>query len=445
MPAAAIILKPYTGLAINGKPDSRAMKHKLLYKTQKAYMLFSLLILSISAPVFYLLIESMYQKDIDETLALHQKEFLTYHAQGLSESEIRVWNRMSRDLKIEAATFPLMRDSVFRQFYYDTLDQENEPYRVLLSPVMIHEKPYHLRARLSMVESEDLITGIVFLFALIMVLLLAGLYFITRYLSRKLWQPFYTTLRHIEQFEIDKDSTLYLPETSVEEFHRLNTALNNLAIRNSLIYKSQQEFIENAAHELQTPLAIFQAKLETLMQQTLTQEQADVLLSLSGSAARLNRLNKNLLLLSKIDNQNYADKEHVRLKDLLEKMLEFFTEQANEKHISITLDARSPGESSSNPVLAEIVISNLLLNAIRHNMENGLISILLEKNTLSVSNSGPSGELNADKLFQRFSRSGTVSHGSGLGLAIIKKIADLNGWTILYTYRENLHVFTLVF
>lgn len=408
-------------------------------------MLFSLLILAISAPVFYLLIEGMYEEDIDETLVLHQKEFMTYHAPGLAENEIALWNRMSRDLKIEAAAFPLTRDSVFQQFYYDTLDQENEPYRVLLSPLVIKGKSYHLRARLSMVESEDLVTGIVSLFSVIMLLLLLGLYFITRYFSKKLWQPFYDTLHHIEQFEIDKNSALHLPETSVEEFHRLNTSLNNLAMRNSLIYKSQQEFIENAAHELQTPLAIFQAKLETLMQHPLTPEQADVLLSLSGSAARLNRLNKNLLLLSKIDNQNYAGKETIRLKDLLEKMLDFFTEQANEKHISFRVQISDPGECSSNPVLAEIIISNLLLNAIRHNVENGVIIISLEKNSLSVSNSGPSAELNADKLFQRFSRSGTVSHGSGLGLAIIKKIADLNSWNIFYTYRENLHVFTLVF
>lgn len=408
-------------------------------------MLFSLLILVISAPLFYFLIEGMYLEETDETLELQRKEFMTYNAPGLSESDIPVWNRMSRDLKIEAAAVPLKRDSVFQQFCFDTLDQEDEPYRVLLSPVLIHEKPYRLRVRLSMVESEDLISNIVLLFSVIMILLLLGLYLITRYFSKKLWQPFYETLRQIEHFEIDKNSALHLSETSVEEFQRLNTALNNLAVRNSLIYKSQQEFIENAAHELQTPLAIFQAKLETLMQQPLTPGQADVVLSLSGSATRLNRLNKNLLLLSKIDNQNYAGKEDIRLKDLIEKMLGFFTEQAHEKHISITLDTAAAGESSSNPVLAEIVISNLLLNAIRHNIEHGRIHLSLEKNSLSISNTGPSSGLNADKLFLRFSRSGTVSHGSGLGLAIIKKIADLNSWNIFYTYRENLHVFTLVF
>lgn len=421
------------------------MKQRLLYKTQKAYMLFSLLILVISAPLFYFLIEGMYLEESDETLALHRKEFMSYTAPALKESDIPLWNRMSRDLKIEPATYVLKQDSLFRQFYFDTLDHENEPYRVLLSPVSVDGNPYHLRARLSMVESEDLIVNIVFVFSLILLLLLLGLYFITRYFSKKLWQPFYDTLKQIEQFEIDKDRVLHLPDTPVEEFHRLNTALNRLAERNSLIYRSQQEFIENAAHELQTPLAIFQAKLENLMQESLSPEQADVILSLSDSAARLNRLNKNLLLLSKIDHQQYAGKETIRLKDLLDKVLDFFTEQAREKSISVRFQAEAPGEISSNPALAEVVLSNLLLNAIRHNEENGRVSISLNKNSLSISNSGASGPLSAGKLFLRFSRSGAVSHGSGLGLSIVKKITELNGWTISYSYHENLHVFTLTF
>lgn len=408
-------------------------------------MLFSLLILLVSAPVFYFLIESMYLEESDETLELHRKEFMTYTAPNLKESEIPLWNRMSRDLKIEPATYPLKRDSVFRQFYYDTLDHENEPYRVLLSPVSFGGKSYHLRARLSMVESEDLVANIVLVFSLILILLLLGLYFITRHFSKKLWKPFYDTLVQIEQFEIDKDRVLQLPDTSVEEFHRLNTALNRLAERNRLIYQSQQEFIENAAHELQTPLAIFQAKLENLMQESLSPEQANAILSLSDSAARLNRLNKNLLLLSKIDHAHYAGKETILLKNILDKMLDFFREQALEKSIPVTLHANVTGETQSNPALAEIVISNLLLNAIRHTTENGRVIISLEKNSLSISNSAASGTLDANKLFLRFSRSGAVSNGSGLGLAIIKKIADLNSWSISYSYREYLHVFTLTF
>lgn len=409
-------------------------------------MLFSLLTLAVSAPVFYLLIKDMYLQEADETLVLHKKEFALYAAPVMKITDIGMWNQINRNLKLEKPSFELERDSLFDQVYFDTLDAEYEPYRVLLTSVSIEGQPYHLRAKLNMVEAEDLIENIALVFLLIVFLLLTGLYIITRRLSKKLWQPFYNTLEQIQRFEIDKSTMFKLPDTQIEEFSRLNASLNNLVERNSIIYKSQQEFIENAAHELQTPLAVFQAKLETFIQNpALTAEQADVVLELSQSASRLNRLNKNLLLLSKIDNHNYTGKEAIRLKDILEKLIGFFEEQAREKNISVVLQTEASGETRSNPVLAEIVISNLLFNAIRHNVQDGRIIITLSKNTLTISNSGHSAALISDKLFMRFSRPGAVSHGSGLGLAIIKKIADLNNWQVSYQYSENLHVFSLHF
>lgn len=409
-------------------------------------MLFSLLTLAVSAPVFYLLIKDMYLEEADETLMLHKKEFALYAAPVMKITDIGMWNQINRNLKLEKPSFELESDSLFDQVYFDTLDAEYEPYRVLLTSVSIEGQPYHLRAKLNMVEAEDLIENIALVFLLIVFSLLTGLYIITRCLSKKLWQPFYDTLEQIQRFEIDKSTMFKLPDTQIEEFSRLNASLNSLVERNSIIYKSQQEFIENAAHELQTPLAVFQAKLETFIQNpALTAEQADVVLELSQSASRLNRLNKNLLLLSKIDNHNYTGKEAIRLKDILEKLIGFFEEQAREKNISVVLQIEAPGETSSNPVLAEIVISNLLFNAIRHNVQDGRILIVLSKNALTISNSGHPAALISDKLFMRFSRPGAVSHGSGLGLAIIKKIADLNNWQVSYHYSENLHVFSLHF
>lgn len=409
-------------------------------------MLFSLLTLAVSAPVFYLLIKDMYLREADETLVLHKKEFVLYAAPVMKVTDIGMWNQINRNLKLERPSFELERDSLFDQVYYDTLDAEYEPYRVLLTTVSIEGHPYHLRAKLNMVEAEDLVENIALVFLLIVFLLLTGLYIITRRLSKKLWQPFYHTLEQIQRFEIDKSTPFRLPDTQIEEFSRLNASLTNLVERNRVIYKSQQEFIENAAHELQTPLAVFQAKLETFIQNpALTAEQADVVLELSRSASRLNRLNKNLLLLSKIDNHNYTGKESIRLKDILEKLIGFFEEQAREKNISVILQTEAPGETSSNPVLAEIVISNLLFNAIRHNVQDGRIIIALNRNTLTISNSGHPAALASDRLFMRFSRPGAVSHGSGLGLAIIKKIADLNGWQVAYHYKEHLHVFNLHF
>jgi len=273
-----------------------------------------------------------------------------------------------------------------------------------------------------------------------------GLFIITRKLSVTLWKPFYKTLQQIEEFEIDKSKQPQLAETDIEEFNRLNQSIEKLIERNITIYKSQREFIENAAHELQTPLAVFQVKIDTIIQRSdVTKEQSEILSSLNENVSRLNRLNKNLLLLSKIDNESYSDKQTVSLNELIEKHIGFFTEQAKAKNITIETKLSEPLETKSNPVLAEVLINNLFLNAIRHNVPNGRIVITLSNHSLTFSNTGQATALVQEKLFNRFSKVNPSEQGTGLGLSIVKKIADINNWTVSYCHSENLHSFSILF
>lgn len=422
------------------------MRKKLLNKTLRIYVLFSILILIISAPVFYFLTESLYIDDANEALLLRKNEFIKYSVPAMKLSDIDVWNKVNRDIKIEQPTIKLTKDSVFYKFYLDTLANENEPYRVLLTPVIIDNNLYHLKARINLVESEDLIKNIALLFFIILALLLTGLFFITKRLSSRLWEPFYAVLYQIEQFEIDKTTPTKSIETSIEEFYRLSTSINHLIERNTQIYQGQREFVENAAHELQTPLAVFQAQIEMFMQHPdLTTDQAEILTKLTDSSARLNRLNKNLLLLSKIENSQFVDKEKLSLNKVIEKQLDFFTEQAEEKNISIKKEINSETIVFSNPALTDILISNLLLNAIRHNIQDGQVIVTLNQNNLIVSNTGAGQAISADKLFQRFAKTNPSSKGSGLGLSIVKRISDLNNWTVQYSFDKDFHSFTVKF
>ncbi len=421
------------------------MSKKLLNKTLRVYILFSLIVLIISAPLFYFITERLFIEDADETLFLHQKEFFTNNLPSLKEEDIGLWNKVSRDVKVEQPTSFLKRDSVFYRFYLDTLANENEPYRVLLSPVTIEGKPYTFMARANLIETEDLITSIAILFFLTLTLLFTGLFFITRRLSFKLWQPFYTTLDQVEQFELDKNIKPNFVQPDVEEFDRLNQSINRLLEKNLSVYKNQKEFIENAAHELQTPLAVFQAKLDVLVQQIpLTNELGNTLSQLNEAVSRLSRINKNLLLLSKIENEQYATVEIVSVNDIVKKQVMFITEQAEDKKVVVKAESIEPIMTSANITLLEIAISNLLLNALRHNHMNGQIMVKLHQNTLTISNTGTPSALATEKLFRRFSHPGSEG-GNGLGLAIVKKICDLHGWTIRYVYQNEMHIFQLVF
>ena len=421
------------------------MTKKLLYKTSKAYLIFSVCVLIISAPLFYCLTEHLYLEETDETLMLHKNEFFKYSLPTLTIADIPNWNKYNRNVKIEPSK-NITNDTLFHTSYYDALDAENEPYRELNTPVSVQGKSYTYTSRINLVETEDLMKSIAFLFITIIFILLIGLFVITQKLSVTLWKPFYETLQKIEGFEIDKNKQIHFSETGIEEFNRLNKSIEKLIDRNVIIYKSQREFIENAAHELQTPLAVFQAKIDTLIQcSDVTQQQSEIFGSLNDSVFRLNRLNKNLLLLSKIDNESYSNKQTVSLNELIEQHIGFFTEQAKAKNLSIETKLLETLVIKSNPVLAEVLINNLFLNAIRHNVTNGKIVVTLSNHSLTFSNTGQPTALIHDKLFNRFSKANPSEQGTGLGLSIVKKIADINNWKVSYNYSKNLHSFSVAF
>lgn len=421
------------------------MTKKLLHKTSKVYLLFSVMLLIVSAPLFYCITERLYIEETDETLILHKNEFVKYSLPTLKNADIKNWNKYNRNIKIE----PFKnsgKDTIFYNSYYDALDAEIEPYRELNASILIEGNPYTYSARINLVEKEDLMKSIAILFLVIISLFLVGLFIITKRLSINLWKPFYETLNQIEKFEIDKSNHPKFAETNIEEFNRLNNSIEKLISKNTSIYHSQREFIENAAHELQTPLAVFQAKIDTLIQNAdFTQEQYKMLSSLNDSVSRLNRLNKNLLLLSKMENDIYNEKQTINLKEAIEKHFDFFTEQAKAKNLIIKTEMNEAVAVKSNPVLAEILISNLFLNAIRHNVSDGQVLVTLSNHSLTFSNTGQSQNLVADKLFNRFSKSNPSEQGNGLGLAIIKKIADQNNWKISYSFANNFHSFSVAF
>lgn len=421
------------------------MTKKLLHKTSRAYLIFAVLILTISAPLFYILTEKLYIDDADEALILHRDEFLQFSIAHLKEADIPVWNKFNRDIKIKQA-LPLKNDTIFYTNYYDALSAENEPYRELNSPISIEGKQYTYSARVNLVETEDLMKSIGQLFFIIILLLLIGLLIINKKLSLNLWKPFYETLKQIEQFEIDKSNHPKLNDSNIQEFNRLNQSIEKLIERNTSIYKNQREFIENAAHELQTPLAVFQAKIDTLIQSAeFTEQQNYLLSSLNDSVSRLNRLNKNLLLLSKMENDIYSEKQTINLNEAIEKNFDFFAEQAKAKDLLIKKEFQKTVIVKTNLFLVEILISNLFLNAIRHNVTNGLITVKLTNDSLIFSNTGLVRPLVSDSLYNRFSKSNPSEKGTGLGLAIVNKIAELNNWQITYLFSNNIHSFSVTF
>lgn len=435
-----IIYKQFTDWVINGERVK-----KLFYKTQQIYLSYAVISFMVIAPLFYFITKSLYINEIDETLLLRKQDFIQASIPKLKEQDISVWNNLNYDLKITNAT-TLNADTLFTTLYFSEIEQENESYRVLNSPIIIDGKPYTFTSKISLFEAEDLIISLAIFFIILILLLFLGLFFFTKRFSQRIWTPFYDTLNKTEDFELDKKMQPHFLKTNIVEFRRLNLSIEKLIKANLIIYENQREFLENAAHELQTPIAVFQAKIDTLIQRSdITQGQSEILDSLNGSVSRLNRLNKNLLLISKIDNKQLNKTTLFSIKEIIEKLLDFFTEQAEQKDITIKTNFQNDITINANIGLTEILVSNLFLNAIRHNVKSGELNVSFSEQKLVITNTGRGEELTQEKLFNRFSKSHSSEQGNGLGLAIVKKIADFHQWKVSYTFFHNIHSFSVQF
>lgn len=421
--------------------------NRLLNKTLLYYTFFATIILLLSAPFFYWMMEKLYTDDVDEAIVLRKKEFETNNQQTLRITDIAVWNKFNRDIRILPDTVVSNpKDSIIQQTFFDALVPEWEPYRVLYTNVKIEGSPYVLMIQLNLVESEDLIKTIIWIYLGILFSLLLVIFFITRFISNRLWKPFYDTLKMIEQFNIEQHNSPTFKVTNIKEFEQLNSGLEKLIQGNLQSYVSQRSFTQNAAHELQTPLAIFQSKLDLLLQDTsLTEAQANNVQSLYESTSRLTRINKNLLLLAKIENNQFAEIASFSVNELITDVAPYFAEQASSKKLLIEKDIHSIVSITANRGLAEIMINNLFLNAVRHNLENGKIILSLKDNTFTISNSGSMQPLDEVILFKRFGKGSADIRSSGLGLAIVKEICDRYGWQVSYFYEVGLHHFSVTF
>lgn len=292
---------------------------------------------------------------------------------------------------------------------------------------------------------EDIVEGMTIHMAFIMLLLLVAIAVTLRFIARRLWGPFDETLRRVEAFRLEEGRVPELPRTDVKEFDRLNRVLRELMGNSVASYRSQREFTENASHELQTPLAVFQTRLDLLLQEPgLTQRQADLIQGLYDASARLARLNRNLLLLAKIDNRQFEQAEDIPLAGFLRGQMAFLGSAAGDIRIRQAFDG-SPLVVRANRALLECLVNNLVVNAARHNRPGGTISIEVADGGLTVSNTSDEPALDERQIFNRFYRPRGGGGGNGLGLSIVKAICDYHGWRVAYRYDRPTHSFTVTF
>jgi len=295
-------------------------------------------------------------------------------------------------------------------------------------------------------EDKFLIIGAVTLLTVIFFALLLGvLIWVNRRISRRIWQPFYTSLAKIKDFDLSRHKDISFGKTNIAEFTELNESLDKLISGNIAAYTQQKEFAENASHELQTPLSVIQSKLDLLLQsKTLKDEHYSVIEEAFKALSRVSRINKNLLLLTKIENSQYMEKEQIDLSSLINADIPTFSHFSEDKQLSLTTNITPEIVVQGNKILVEILVQNLFTNAIRHSPVAGTLSVYLDNNKLEFTNTGDSA-LKGDQLFKRFASASSYTPGTGLGLSLVKQICHRYGWQISYDYSNGQHIFSVKF
>lgn len=426
-----------------------AMKN-LLNKSLKPLTFFAFIVFALSIPTYFLLVDWIWLKELDENNELiAQRIENEFNGQKINdeklEESIHFWNEIQSVGRIEPMLHSLQKDSIYTVRRQNPYSQEKviDRFRGLKTQIKINNKKYRLTIETNVEETEETVAYIAIVTLFFFLILVIGFWILNKRVSKKLWKPFQDTLQKLKSFQLNKHTEIQFSETDIIEFQELNTALDKLLQHSIATYKSQKEFTENASHELQTPLAIIKSKLDLLLQkETLTDRQYQIIEEINKALTRITRINRNLLLLAKIENQQFDDNETVNISQLTEQCLAQLEEYSANKNINIQTDITNNVMIEGNRTLIEMLINNLILNAIRHNQQNGTITISLNKTDFNISNSGNT-KLNKSMLFKRFAKTSNESVGSGLGLAIINQICNRHNWTINYEFSDNSHHFSI--
>lgn len=415
---------------------------KLQSKINLRFLVFSLIIFAAGSGIFYILLKRTLNNEVDESLKNQKKAMVTYLATHNFRDTLPSWpdNTIHIKLARKHGITERIADTLIR----DELENELVPARMLVFSAPSSEKIYEVAIIQSLIETDDL-AEVIFGFMILLFLAVIGLlFFINRWISASEWRPFYKTLSLLSTFEIGKTNNLSFDDNNILEFNQLNQVLQKLIKKINLDFINLKEFTENASHEIQTPLAIIKSKLELVLQDKgLTDKQYRQIHAAFESTIRLSKLNEALLLLSKIENNQFLEKTKVDLASLLKSRLEDMEELLTLKQINVNTDYSDKFEVLINPQLAEILLNNLISNAWKHTESGGCIRITAVQQKIIIANLGETLPINPSKLFNRFTKHKTSSESVGLGLAIAKEICTNFNLTVSYEYVNGFHCFIL--
>lgn len=421
---------------------------KLLSYTYRKLALLLFLLMAVWGVLFYYAIIDEVVDETDDTLenygeilmesALHDPSILEtegslmsfYKFTPISEEEGRHYRRVFYDATV-----------------YIELEDEDEPVRVMCTAFRMPDGQYYeLKLMISILERDDMVEAMLWYLGALFLLFLICTSIGIQLVLKGVFRPLHRLLDWLHCIQPGKEVPPLDNPTKIREFRQLSDAALDMGNRSYKAYEEQKQFIENASHELQTPLAIVKGKVELLAEsEGMTEQQMEQLDEIYATLGRAVKLNKSLLLLSRIENGQYTEMEDVSVDEILDELLPDLMDIYEHKQVRlIRKREEQPFIIRCNHSLAQILVSNLVKNSLLHNREGGELQVLTTPTSLVIKNTGDV-PLDGEKLFRRFYHGMDGKKDStGLGLAIARSIALSSSLKLTYEWQDGMHTFRLV-
>ena len=420
---------------------------KLIYRVAIRAFIILTAILSVWAFIFYFIIINEVNDEVDDNLEDYSEIIIAKFNTGDSLPDRDNGTNNSYHIELISSSYiEIKQNAIFLdEMIYIEAKSEAEPARILKTIFTADNgKTYRLVVYTPSIEHEDLIESILYSIIYLFILLLISIVIITIWIYKTSMSPMYKILKWLKDYKLGAKNIPLDDSTDIVEFKKLNDAIKSSIIRIEKSYTAQKEFIGNASHEMQTPLAICQTRLEALLETDLKEEQLGEILKTQQTIDYMRKLNRTLLLLAQIENQQFIEKEEVDFNIIIQHLVADLKEVYTSQQMKVEIISNATLIVNINSILAKTLIINLIKNAFFHNIPAGNIRIQIDHSRLVVENSGDN-TLNTNHVFERFYQAKKKPHSTGLGLAIVSSICKENNFEIKYKYIDNKHQFSIVF
>lgn len=414
---------------------------KLLRRTGRSHLRYTALALAGAGVLLFIVLTRIIERETTEKMLVNVDRIEERLAQGEAVASLPPVMEVEA---ISAGETPA--ETVKDTTLWDPTEKDEEVFREVTVVREVEGTMYRITLRQVILEPHDYLGSIGLALAIAFAALLVVLVIIQRQIAKRTWEPFYRNLDAMKRFSLKAQEPIALCTTDVDEFNDLNNVVEQLVEKVLADHRVLKEFSENAAHEMRTPVAVIQARLEDAAQDPgLSSAQAAAIGAAQSAVQRLSHLNSALLLLTRIDNLQFTERVPITVAEVIDEVLEQLQGHIVERGISITTTVDRSVTVQGEPAFFRILLLNLLKNAVGHNVDLGEVDVRVTALGLSVHNTGQPLQGEPQRMFERFTRNTEAKGGIGLGLSIAQRICAVHGWTIAYTVHKDRHSMEVTF